>query len=77
MQWHELCVTDKYLSSLCSVCDKAFVTMGKKHGHIDEAHAEATQVYAKLEKGTCFLHLPGVQASLSPSRIYNAAPAGV
>lgn len=56
---------------------KAFVTMGRKHGHIDEEQAEAAQVYAKLEKGMRFLHLPGVQASLSPSRIYDAAPAGV
>jgi hypothetical protein len=51
--------------------------MGTDHGHINEAHAAAAQIYAQLEKGTRFLHLPGVQASLPPSRIFAAAPEGV
>jgi hypothetical protein len=62
---------------LCSVCHKAFVTMGRKNGHVHEEHAEAAQIYYKLEEGTRVLYLPGVQASVPPSRIYHEAPAGV
>jgi hypothetical protein len=62
---------------LCAVCHKAFVTIGRKNGHIHETHAEAAQIFSKLEKGTHILHLPRVQASMSPSRVYSEALASV
>ena len=62
---------------LCPVCHNAFVTIGREHGHLDEKHPEAAQIYAQLENGTDLLHLPGVQTSVSPSRTDDEAFAGV
>jgi hypothetical protein len=48
-----------------------------KDEHLEETYAEAAEIFPEHQRGTDHLYLPGMQASLSPSRIHRPALAGM